>query len=421
MKTEYLYVINDQKYINKIVKIKEKYNYVPLILNETTCGDPDQIIGSSLLIGCRKPILSLQGYLKIIGCLKKSSDSELFNNLVIDFMLVEIPGLYFLKFQEFINFNDIYSKKILLKELNQEISKYDFSEIKFPKNNYNFAISQFFVSKFVKIIDNIYKDFIITEDNISSKSNKSTKSTNSSKSSKSSKLSNSDSDSDLNSKSKKSNKNIKKKSSDESDSDNSDESNSSDSNSSDESNSDNSNESDSDSNNSDESDSNNSDDSDIEDSEEMDEEEYFRRQAEKEAKKAYTFKLDKEDVSKVVVMEIPVLWVPCEALKDNIRKGKVSKKIFSNHYFKCEICETVNNNRNDINITDILLTYKDDDNDEEMDELIKYYKFTKKYVVLKSKTNGYGYDLTKINALYYENPFEKVYNECIFMIKLREV
>ena len=42
-------------------------------------------------------------------------------------------------------------------------------------------------------------------------------------------------------------------------------------------------------------------------------------------------------------------------------------------------------------------------------------------MVLKSKTDEYGYDLTKINALYYENKFEKVYNECIFMIKIREV
>jgi len=55
-----------------------------------------------------------------------------------------------------------------------------------------------------------------------------------------------------------------------------------------------------------------------------------------------------------------------------------------------------------------------------MDELIKYYKFTKNYVMTQKEFKN-NYDSNKLNLIFYENPDEPIYNECIFIIKTKPI
>lgn len=421
-KLEYLYIVDNlKKYLDIIEKLKIKY--IPIISNYLI--NVDELNDCIFLIGYKKPVTGLGGYLKVDGILKKPDNPNLYSELINKFGLVEIAGLYFLKFTELVNFNDIYNKKITLKDINTNIGKYSFPEIKFPKGVNNFQISQLFVSKIIKIIDDIFKEFIITDEKSeqvkevkqpkeikqvkqvkqvkdlkqNDKIFKSIK--NISTDNSSSKSNNSDSSIVIITKQR---TNKKVKSDTISDTESNEESGSNDESESG---------SDEESGSGEESGSN-------EESDDLDEEEYFRKQKEKEEKKAYTFKLDSVDPSKVVIMEIPILWIPCHNLKENILKEKLSKKILSSHYSKCDLCEVINNNRNELDLSNILITYKNDNDDEEMDSIIKYYKFCKRYVFLKSDLDDYNYNLEKTNLLYYRNKFEKVYNECIFIVKLKD-
>ena len=282
IKNEYLYLLIEQKSFNNIIKTNKKnLCYIPIIKNESM--ELDSFVGTKFIVGHKKPTPGFQGYLKINGILTKQDNSELYNNLVSEYMLAELNELCFLKYENLINFSDTYTKKIFLKDINLVINKYEFNEIKFTRSNHNFDISQMFVSKIIKIIDGIFQEFIIKEEE-----------TNSSKSSGSNKKTNSDNPDTP---------------------DNPDTNNLSDQDSNSNSGSDSGSESDSNT-----------------DSSEYDEEKYFKKEAYKKALGIYTFKLDKEDISKVIIMEIPILWVPCEKLKSNIKNDKIVKKNLHLHY-----------------------------------------------------------------------------------------
>ena len=376
MNNEYLYLLIEQKSFNNIIKTNKKnLCYIPIIKNESM--GLDSFIGTKFIVGHKKPTPGFQGYLKINGILTKQDNLELYNNLVNEYMLAELNELCFLKYENLVNFSDIYTKKIFLKDINLVIGKYEFNEIKFTRSNHNFDISQMFVSKIIKIIHDIFHEFIIekeekeTNSSISSKSSKSniTKSNKITNSDTTETNNLSDQDSDLDSES-----GSGSGSGSGSDTD--------------------------------------------ENSSEYDEEKYFKKEAYKKALGVYTFKLDKEDVSKVVIMGIPILWVPCEKLKSNIKNDKIVKNNLHSHYTTCDMCEIVNNNKNEIELDKILFTYKTNENEEEMDELIKYYKFAKNYVMTKKEFKN-NYDSNKLNLLYYKNSDEPIYDECIFIIKTK--
>ncbi len=142
----------------------------------------------------------------------------------------------------------------------------------------------------------------------------------------------------------------------------------------------------------------------------------FETSPEDEEFKRMGFKLDNEDPDKVIVLKIPILWIPCSNLKLIIKKEKITKNILHNHYRKCEHCEVVNNNNNDPEFGNIVFSYKNDESEEEMNEIIKYYKFLKNYVILREDFIDNKYETGKLNILYYENDCEYVYDECIFIL-----
>lgn len=127
--------------------------------------------------------------------------------------------------------------------------------------------------------------------------------------------------------------------------------------------------------------------------------------------------LNEKDIVKLI---IPILWVPCKelelVLKDN---QKISKNAFSKHYVNCSCCEFNNNNKKDIinkneNIKIFTKTHEDKD---EINEIIKYYKLCKNYVMSKKIIKKENYLITDTLLFYYNNSEEKIYNNCIFILK----
>jgi len=158
---------------------------------------------------------------------------------------------------------------------------------------------------------------------------------------------------------------------------------------------------------------------DSDDSEDSDENPDFTSSPEDEEYKNIGFKLDYEKPENVIVMKIPILWIPCSNLKSIIKKEKITKNILQNHYRKCELCEINNNNNNDIEFVNIIFSFKDDESEKEMNEIIKYYKFLRNYVILRSEFSDNKYEVEKLNIIYYENYDEHIYNECLFILQTK--
>ena len=133
------------------------------------------------------------------------------------------------------------------------------------------------------------------------------------------------------------------------------------------------------------------------------------------------FKLDNEDNKNIVKMQIPILWVPCKDLESYLKTDdKITKQIFLKHYVTCINCEFNNNNRNinkDINNKNIKIYLKKKDDEEEMNEIIKYYKNCKNYVISKKDIKKYDYQIEHTLIFCYNNSEEKIYNHCIFILK----
>ncbi len=131
------------------------------------------------------------------------------------------------------------------------------------------------------------------------------------------------------------------------------------------------------------------------------------------------FKFDNEENKNDIKMGIPVLWVPCEKFANTLASGEgITKTLFNNHYDNCTECEIVNNNKKDIisknSKTKILM--KDEDDEEEINEIIKYYKFSKKYIIPNKEFRKYEVDKNTNIILHYSNEKEKTYNNCIFIL-----
>lgn len=131
------------------------------------------------------------------------------------------------------------------------------------------------------------------------------------------------------------------------------------------------------------------------------------------------FKFDNKENSNDVKMGIPILWIPCEEFGNILSNGKgVTKTLFNTHYDNCSECEIVNNNKKDIinknSKTKILM--KDEEDEEEMSEIIRYYKFCKKYIIPNKEFKKYEADKNTNVILHYSNQEEKTYNNCIFIL-----
>jgi len=133
-------------------------------------------------------------------------------------------------------------------------------------------------------------------------------------------------------------------------------------------------------------------------------------------------KLENDDDTDIIIMKIPILWIPCNKLKKNIDSSRINRKMFITHYTKCELCEINNNNRINIDINNNLL-FKEccikpesiSMIDNEIEEIIDKYQNILTYKISKNKYNEYEYDENKINLIYNKDINEK-YKGCIFIL-----
>jgi hypothetical protein len=131
-----------------------------------------------------------------------------------------------------------------------------------------------------------------------------------------------------------------------------------------------------------------------------------------------TWELQDENSKNLINCDIPVLWVPCEELHKNIIGNKISKIFLQNHYEKCEKCETNNNNnKNNVKVDNMQVTHRNNTNLEEMESIIKHYKHLKPYSMTK-KFYKDNYSKETNILLFYSNPEEKYYNNCMFILNV---
>jgi hypothetical protein len=130
------------------------------------------------------------------------------------------------------------------------------------------------------------------------------------------------------------------------------------------------------------------------------------------------FELDSESSKNLMELQIPILWIPCDDLQAKIKNSKMTKKFFKIHYETCSKCEIINNNKKDtVSSENVSIFRKDKNDEEEMNDIIKHYKFSRNYRIRNERYKNQNYDKDVSIIFYYENPEEKVYNKCVFLLK----
>ena len=110
---------------------------------------------------------------------------------------------------------------------------------------------------------------------------------------------------------------------------------------------------------------------------------------------------------------IPILWIICDELKENIHN--ITRKLLVHHYTKCKVCEINNNNDHgcvDFN-QNIKFNYSSDET--EIDIILKHYQRARPYIESVETCCKYEYDDEKIVMIYYTS-YEQLYDGCIFIL-----
>ena len=112
-------------------------------------------------------------------------------------------------------------------------------------------------------------------------------------------------------------------------------------------------------------------------------------------------------------MKIPILYIPCDELKNVMNTLKISKNTIKNHRKLCEKCEIINNNNKELSLNNPA-TYCKMSN---VDEIISSYQNVKKYKITETTFKENKFDITKNNFVFYNNDYdEHYYNNCIFIL-----
>lgn len=127
---------------------------------------------------------------------------------------------------------------------------------------------------------------------------------------------------------------------------------------------------------------------------------------------------DEEEDINVVVMNIPIVWNPCNEIIDKMENMDIKKKDILEHYKKCDICEVVDNNRIAINFDNKKINLHIKQNEEDtnfINKIIDDYQLTKKYIEKNNLFEDFGLEENKINIIYYKCEGE-LYNNSFFII-----
>jgi hypothetical protein len=131
---------------------------------------------------------------------------------------------------------------------------------------------------------------------------------------------------------------------------------------------------------------------------------------------------DEEDTEEeninLISMDIPILWNPCDYVVEKMNDYELTKAKIKEHYSKCEKCEVVDNNRQNLifdkkSINLSIVT--DEEGKIVIDKILEFYMFSKKYIDKKEILEEENIDENKINMIYYKNEGE-IYNNSFFLI-----
>ena len=144
----------------------------------------------------------------------------------------------------------------------------------------------------------------------------------------------------------------------------------------------------------------------IEENQPNDEEEKQEEQEEQEE--------EEEENVEMIMMDIPILWNPCDEIIDKIENNSIKREHIKTHYSNCNDCEIVDNNRISPDFKK-RITFNIIEKKEIVDKIIDTYHFTKKYIEKKNIFTECNMIDNNINILYYKNN-DELYNKSIFLI-----
>jgi hypothetical protein len=114
-----------------------------------------------------------------------------------------------------------------------------------------------------------------------------------------------------------------------------------------------------------------------------------------------------------IEMKIPILYIPCETLKNKLDTLKIKSNTISKHKEKCKKCEITNNNDNIFDLNN-KITFSIT-NEKEFEDIVFAYQNNKNYKISEKEFNNNNFDNNKNNMLYVEDS-EHYYDKCIFIL-----
>lgn len=146
----------------------------------------------------------------------------------------------------------------------------------------------------------------------------------------------------------------------------------------------------------------------IEENQPNDEEEQEEQEEEEENEEN-----EEEDVE-MIMMDIPILWIPCDEIIEKIENNNIKREHIKTHYSNCDDCEIVDNNKISPDLKK-RITFNIIEKKEIVDKIIDTYHFSKKYIEKKNIFTECNMIENNINIVYYKKN-DELYNQSIFLI-----
>jgi hypothetical protein len=123
---------------------------------------------------------------------------------------------------------------------------------------------------------------------------------------------------------------------------------------------------------------------------------------------------DEEENVEMIMMDIPILWNPCDEIIEKIENNAIKREHIKTHYSNCDDCEIVDNNKISPDFKK-RITFNIIEKKEIVDKIIDTYHFSKKYIEKKNIFTECNMIENNINILYYKKN-DELYNQSIFLI-----
>jgi len=123
---------------------------------------------------------------------------------------------------------------------------------------------------------------------------------------------------------------------------------------------------------------------------------------------------EEEENVEMIIMDVPILWNPCEEIIEKIESNTIKREHIKNHYVNCDSCEIVDNNRISPDFKK-RITFNIIEEKEIVDKIIDIYQFSEKYIERKNIFTECKMIENNINIVYYKKN-DELYNQSIFII-----